>query len=283
MSIVINWYQEKTRPILEKYGPGPRVHYHMGVMRPDILAAPEQTLLQRQLAQSQEDMMIVASRFWETPDLTGKRLLDVGAGLGGASLWMAMQHNATVDSLIQFPEHASIIRAFAAFNGIASSVSVFQGDAHAFTPHHGQKYDVVMAMESPCYFNRLQWFRHLDTILAPGGQIWVEDALLGPEPPADAKPTFDAYWKTDVGSATEYLRDAETAGFVGKHLDITQQTSEFWRLSAIWVERELRNAEKERDEARVKRLQRSFDSAILHYKYWCLGFYRVGLFSFQRA
>lgn len=279
MSVVVNYYQEKTRSILRKYGPGPRVHYHMGVLADDVTPALNQALLQRQLTQSQDDMMATAAAFWDVPHMKGKRILDVGAGLGGASLWMAQHKQATVHSLVQFGDHAQIIRSFAKLTGLSKQVTPVQGDAHTYTPIDQQPYDAIMALESPCYFDRHAWFRHLDTILAPGGTIWVEDALLGPNPPADARPVFDKYWKTRVGSASDYLEAAEAAGFEGRHLDLTDQTAAFWKLSAAWIEHELQRT---RRESVRQKLQRSYDSAMFHYDYWCKHHYQIGLFAFSR-
>lgn len=279
MSLVINWYQRKTRSILQKYGPGPRVHYHMGIVPEDLQPGETCSAIRMQMTQSQEDMMYVASHFWGLEDLQGQRLLDVGAGLGGASLWMAEHKSADVDALVQFTEHAQWIRSFALAARVEEHVRVFRGDAHTFRPQQG-RYDVIMAMESPCYFHRESWFRHVDSILAEGGVVCLEDALVHAQAPSDARPRFDAYWETRVGSSEEYMEAAWNAGFVGEFLDLTKETAAFWHLSAAWIQKQMEWVQDPQQQARY---QRSLDSARFHHAYWMEGHYQIRLFRFRRA
>jgi len=82
---IVEWYDRKTEFLLEKYGPGPRVHYHTGWAAPDIVPAADRSGLRRQLWCSQEDMIRQAARAWcGEENLTGD-LLDVGCGQGKAA------------------------------------------------------------------------------------------------------------------------------------------------------------------------------------------------------
>ncbi|KOG56619.1 methyltransferase, partial [Streptomyces varsoviensis] len=63
---VPSYYSRKTTDILHKYGPGPRVHFHMGLF--DAGAAPNTTVAQRvlkdRLLVSQETAIQHADRAW---------------------------------------------------------------------------------------------------------------------------------------------------------------------------------------------------------------------------
>ncbi len=275
------YYQEKTRQILEKYGPGPRVHYHVGVYGEEVQAADRFDVLQRQITQGQEDMMVMAAQHWGVPaSLEGKRILDVGAGLGGASLWMAANKGAQVDALVQCAEHGEIIRDFATLSGHAKQVGVLVGDAHT-TPSLGSvRYDAVMAMESPCYFDRMAWMRHLSGLLREDGVIWIEDVFVAEEASSSAKEFFDRYWKTDIGTLDSYLLSAKTSRFSVEVRDITSETTPFWSLSASWIRFAY---EQEKDPVKRARLSRSLESAVFHLEGWRSRQFRIALLALRRV
>lgn len=60
------YYSRKTVEILHKYGPGPRVHFHMGLFVPG--ATPNTTVaqrvLKRRVVESQEAIVEHAARSW---------------------------------------------------------------------------------------------------------------------------------------------------------------------------------------------------------------------------
>lgn len=275
------YYREKTQRILDKYGPGPRVHYHVGVYEEGVQGAQQLDLLQRQITQGQEDMMVVASECWGVPSsLRGKRVLDVGAGLGGASLWMATHKGAQVDALVQCREHGEIIRGFAALCGLDERIGIWVGDAHE-TPCVGlAQYDAVMAMESPCYFDRRVWMQHLSRLLREDGVIWIEDVFLTDSTSTEAKSFFDRYWKTDIGTIQSYLLSARAAGFSVEIQDITAETIAFWSLSASWIR--LAYA-REKNEQKRTSLSRSLDAALFHLEGWRSQQFCIALLALRRA
>lgn len=49
---VRRWYAEKTRWLLDKYGPVLRVHFHTGLVSPGVVPAVDASALSRQLAEA---------------------------------------------------------------------------------------------------------------------------------------------------------------------------------------------------------------------------------------
>ncbi|MCB9637301.1 MAG: methyltransferase domain-containing protein [Myxococcales bacterium] len=278
--IVRNYYSEKTMHLLEKYGPGPRIHFHLGIYLASVSAPHDRRLLQHLLTQGQEDMMLLSSDVWGVGDLTGKRILDVGAGLGGATLWMATCRGAEVDALVQCEEHAQLIQEFAALYGVSEKVRVFVGDAHDIPCAKRAPYDAIYAMESPCYFDRERWFGHLATLLKEEGEVWIEDVFWKEGGSPDYKGTFDDYWKTDVGTAKSYEEAAKKAGFIVLcDLDITKKTTPFWDLSASWSRLVLEEA---CDPQKRTRLEGSIKMAGFHHRAWLEGEFEMKLLRFGR-
>src|SRR4051812_25885295 len=88
------YYDRKTASVLSKYGPGPRVHFHIG----HYPTAPELRLpideLQAQMVAAQELMLSRAAQLWDATQVLSGSVLDVGCGLGGGSLYWAEEHGA---------------------------------------------------------------------------------------------------------------------------------------------------------------------------------------------
>jgi tocopherol O-methyltransferase len=210
-SSVEAYYQDKTEAIVEKFGPGPRIHFHCGyVDEPGV--PPEATLdeLRQSLHAFQERMLTVATDHWRAfADLSG-RTLDAGCGLGGTSIWLAETFGADVTAVTNVPGHVPLINTFAARAGVTGLVHPRCCDIHTFVVDSGP-YDTVISMEASCYFDRHRWFSQLSSTLRPGGHVLIEDIFVGTEP--KWKKTFDATWLTDLGTIEEYHQAARAAGF----------------------------------------------------------------------
>src|SRR3989442_39238 len=80
---VRKYYGGRTEHILRRYGPGPRVHYHAGLVDEleDLEVPPE--VLRRRLVDSQERILVHAAEVWRAAAGLFGGGLDVGCGLGG--------------------------------------------------------------------------------------------------------------------------------------------------------------------------------------------------------
>jgi tocopherol O-methyltransferase len=231
LRVVVAWYDEKTDFLLEKYGPGPRIHYHTGLAPPDVSAAPSAAGVREQIRASQEAMMWRAVEAWRLPH--GLRIADLGCGLGGASLFVAAERDARVVALTPVPRHQSIVERLAAEAKLADRVEVIVGDAHDLSAV-GQ-IDGVMAMGASNYFNRDTWFAELARVLPPGGLVCVEDTFV--VRPSLRAP-FNEYWSSNIGAFPEYETAAARHGFelLGE-TDVSHEAAGFWALSVAYSER----------------------------------------------
>lgn len=248
---VVEWYERKTESILSKYGPGPRIHFHTGLIDPDAEPEPGLEGLRRQLVQSQERLLCEASAFWGTEGNLSGLVLDVGCGLGGSAIFLAQEHGATVHALTNVPGHLRYIKGFAAEAGVRDKVLPILGDA--CNVPGGSTYYSVVAVESSCYLDRGAWFKHLASRLRHRGRVFIADSFTDLD---EVREPFDRYWLTRIGSLGEYIDAATASGFrLEATLDVTSRTSRFWEFSVLYSSRLLRNPLLPGNEAR--RLRRS--------------------------
>ena len=244
---VLDWYRAKTRSVLEKYGPGPRVHFHVGFAEADAAEADDLAVLRERLVAAQEAVLEESGRaFAALCPWPVARLLDVGCGLGGGSLYWA-ERGARVVALTPVAEHARLVRGFACRQGLADRVTPCVADAHVLPARDA--FDAAIAVESSCYLDRPAWFRALRDVLRPGGRVFVIDGFLG-DP--RVKRAFDAYWRTDLASSAHYLEAAAASGFVlEKQERLNARAAGFWALSQAWTRARLRACPQ--DQARLLR------------------------------
>jgi tocopherol O-methyltransferase len=241
------YYSRKTSDILHKYGPGPRVHFHMGLFAtgviPNTTAVPQRVLRQRIVA-SQEAIVDHAARNWGAYSDPPARVLDIGCGVGGGSIYWAQEHGSQVTGLTVTAEHIPVIQDFARQAGVADRVSPHYADIHQFTLDGKQtKYDAAYANESSGYMDRERLFEVVSQVLRPGGWFGIQEHFIRrPE----WTELIDGYYKTRLGTLTEYIVAAKAAGFeLEQDEDVTDRVAEFWVQSMAWNAAELDRAQRE--------------------------------------
>ncbi|HEY5971090.1 MAG TPA: methyltransferase domain-containing protein [Pseudoxanthomonas sp.] len=272
---VASYYDRKTASILDKYGPGPRVHFHIGYFEghPDIRQPA--SVLRERIRAGQEAVMEKARLAWDAERAFAGRLLDVGCGLGGGSIYWAEHCVTNVTSVTIAPEHLAHIARYAREAGVGGRVHPILSDACEVQAP--EPFDAVVAMESSCYLPRARWFQHLRTLLRPGGVVCIEDTFLGrPE----CRVPFDRYWRTQVGPVDEYVRCAAHAGFsLESNVDLSAGTAEFWRQSMAWTDRILESGG--HDEAERERLRISLPWHEHFHRMWLRRGIEVRLLKFR--
>jgi cyclopropane fatty-acyl-phospholipid synthase-like methyltransferase len=220
----------KTESILKKYGPGPRVHFHTGIVDSETKPASSIEEIRAQLVRSQERLLQEAAHFWEAEKNLKRDVLDVGCGLGGSSIYFAQKYGANVHALTNVPGHIRLIEKFAEQTGLDHKIEPMLGDACSVP---GEKiYDAVVAIESSCYLDRYAWFQHLDNRIRKGGRVFIADCFTVSD---EIRKPFDAYWLTQIGALSEYVASSELANFKIEGLkDITSETANFWKLSMVY-------------------------------------------------
>uniref|UniRef100_A0AAU2K035 Class I SAM-dependent methyltransferase n=1 Tax=Streptomyces sp. NBC_00049 TaxID=2903617 RepID=A0AAU2K035_9ACTN len=230
------YYSSKTQEILQKYGPGPRVHFHVGLYPdgPPDTTVSQGTLRQR-LRDAQERIVEHSARSWGVYEAPPRRLLDIGCGLGGTSLYWAQEHGAAVTSLTVAAEHLPIVRHFARHAGVAARVKPVLADVHDLAEIRA--YDAVYANESSGYTDRARLFEVVARALEPGGWFGIQEHFAGR---SAWREFMDGYYRTRLGRRGEYLAAAEAAGFeLVQEEDVTDSVAEFWVQSMAWNTAEL--------------------------------------------
>lgn len=265
---VAAYYDSKTESILHRYGPGPRVHYHTGLVddTPPPWLSPD--ALKVLIHESQETLLRELAL---AAGLPGRDLevLDVGCGLGGGSLYWASVHRARVTAITISPSQVPWVQRFAFAAGVADRVTALL--CNALEVPGKERFDLVVAVESSCYLPRREWFRKVYSLLKPGGLVAIADCFLGR--PELAGP-FDRYWRTSIGTVDEYLRSAAAEGLeLELHQDISSRAVNFWTLTLDLLSREREQARRSghggtgRTESQREhlRLQQALLDGGLHY------------------
>ena len=91
VKIVGQYYDDKTERLVRKDGPGPRIHYHVGhypsseaPLRADDVTPDA---IRGSIRLHQEGLLRYAAKIWDAEQRLSGRILDVGCGLGGGSLF----------------------------------------------------------------------------------------------------------------------------------------------------------------------------------------------------
>jgi SAM-dependent methyltransferase len=249
---VASYYDGKTRSVLERYGPGPRVHYHAGVFADldNVVVNQPPTALRAELVASQERLLWYAVQSWAAAEHLRGDVVDLGCGLGGGSLFVAQEFGARVTAVTCAPSHVPIVRSFAEAAGVAAQVEVVLQDAAALPGD--ARFDSAVAVESMCHMPRPAVFRRLGGLLRAGGRLFLADYVY-------ADPVYEELWRehwyAPIGSIGEYERLGRESGFSVEHVDdISVATSGFWRLTAALIRQEAQAHPGGGDEAMARSL-----------------------------
>lgn len=223
---VAKYYDDKTRRIIAKYGPGPRIHFHSGIRARTVApSAPKDDIRSALVAAQEELLHEVSHRLFPTGSI-----LDVGCGLGGAALLFG--DRARVTAITIASEHVAYARGL----GVDARLC----DAHDLAGLG--EHEAAIAIESSCYFDRARWFAELEHVLPVGACVHVVDCFVG-NPRVSAR--FDDYWKTNIGTLDSY--DSAARDFERVHMrDYGPETLAFWTLSIRWSELAAKDGDHER-------------------------------------
>lgn len=275
---VADYYRVKTASILKKYGPGPRIHFHVGLLeKPPVFSLHDPQHHRGNMVEAQEALMRHAAKSWDAPSCLTGRVLDVGCGLGGGALFWAQEFHSQVTAITIAAEHIPVVSELAHQAGVGHLVKPVLADACTFQPQ--QQFDAAVSFEASCYLPRYAWFRQLRKLLRPGGVVCIEEPFAER---GDHRVLFDRYWRTHIGSVQEYADAASAAGFaLEQDIDLTDRTAEFWRHSIAWSESVL--ATEAFDEGEIARLGTSIRQHEFLYDAWKQHGIEIRLLKFRLA
>ncbi|RKG92539.1 class I SAM-dependent methyltransferase [Corallococcus sp. CA053C] len=226
-SDVVAYHEALAERGLARFGPGPRVHCHTGLvdrLPPPGMQAPE---LRKRLKASQEMLLAELARAMGAfPD--GGDVLEVGTGLGGGALYWAQEHRATVTSLLSVPAHVEQVRGYAHEAGVGGRIQPLLCTAEGLRSL--RCFDAIIAVENACPVPRSQWLRGARTWLKPGGLLAIADCFW--VRPGSVHPSGDM-WRTHLGSVSGFLDAARRAGLeLEVHDNVSSRAVGFWTLTS---------------------------------------------------
>jgi tocopherol O-methyltransferase len=279
--VVSSYYNDMTAKLLDKYGPGPDIHYHLGYYADGKATAhspqapPEE--IRAGIVAGQRRHLAHAARVWDAGQRFTGSVLDVGCGLGGGSIFWARTFGANVTGVTFAEAHPPLIAEFARRAGCAEQIRVVVSDACEIPAD--AVYDTAVAIESTCHYPLEPWFRNLALLIKPGGSVCVEDII--PVRPQGGI-VFADYFYAQLHTIEEYADAASAAGFeLVDDVDITAQTAPFWRDSIAWTQAKLLSG---RDADLVERRRLRISLAVHHdlYREWRSGEMRQAFLRFER-
>jgi len=230
----VDFYERKTDTIISRYGPGPRVHYHTGILDGGPRSGTSHEELRSKLVISQERLLEYASKAWRLASIPFRKVLDVGCGLGGGAIYWAQEFGAEVTGVTIAPSHLELIEVYAKLAGVGSLIRPLLCDA-AEVPGRGL-YDAAVAIDSSSSFERLPWFHSLHRLLRRSGSVFIFDCFLGR---AEYEEPFNRHWCARIGSIDEYLVAAKEAGFRLKQIeDVSSRAFHFWSTTVALMREE---------------------------------------------
>jgi cyclopropane fatty-acyl-phospholipid synthase-like methyltransferase len=238
---VKKYYGGRTEHILKRYGPGPRVHYHAGLVDElEDLDVPAH-ILRRRLVDSQERILAHAAEIWRAASNLSGDVLDVGCGLGGGSLFWAQEFGARVTAVTCVPEHAKLVEQFADRVGVGSRVRPLVSDVLKLEGRNC--FDAAVSVDASCHLPRREWFRRLVTLLRPGGRVFISDCFLGRRVNRDYEDSFNNYWHTKIGTIAEYYAAAREAGLEPNVVeDLSSRVTDFFSITRALIQIEAQEA-----------------------------------------
>ncbi|MBZ5534922.1 MAG: methyltransferase domain-containing protein [Acidobacteriia bacterium] len=170
-------------------------------------------------------------------------ILDVGCGLGGSSLWLAENLEATVVGLTLSEVQARMAHTEAMRSGLEGRVSFHLGDARHL-PFAAGRFDVVWIIECSEHVEDKQSFlAGCSRVLRIGGKLaicaWLKaDGLSREEEEAFIEPVCGGFLCPSLETMNNYRRWMEESGFTVLHaLDITPRVEKTWTVCTKIVQR----------------------------------------------
>lgn len=179
--------------------------------------------------------MIEALLDWGDVDRP-QRILDVGCGIGGSTLWLAERFGAEAVGLTLSPVQARRAADRAASSGHEDRVRFVVADA-LYPPLPPASFDLVWSLESGEHMpDKPRFLRACAELLAPGGRFVMATWCHRPRPPGLAPAEtrlldrlYRAYHLPYITSIDALAEDAARAGFAEIAVDDwTEAVAPFW-------------------------------------------------------
>lgn len=247
-------------------------HIHHGFWRGDESAAEAQENLIQELASR--------ARVVE-----GDRILDVGCGLGGSSMFLAREYGAMVKGITLSPKQVSAAREQARLRGLLGRVNFEVQDAHHLD-RDPAFYDVIWVVEcSEHLFDKAAFIKECGRHLVPGGRLAICAWLMGEARGAAQEKLVEAVRVgmlcPSFGTRTDYADWMSDAGLVVESAeDITANVMRTWSLCRPILELPLVKTMLAAGNEKLAAFAESFTAIEEAYRTGAMGY---GMFVARRA
>jgi phosphoethanolamine N-methyltransferase len=154
----------------------------------------------------------------------GRRVLDVGCGLGGSAFLMAREFGLRVDGIDLSRNMIAMAKERLAANGLAESVSLEHGDCLSLG--RPGRYDAIYSRDVFLHIHdKTRLFEVLAACLRPGATLLFTDYCCCPRPWSKAFAAYVEERSYCLQTVDEYAALLEAAGFTG--ISAEDRTAEF--------------------------------------------------------
>jgi SAM-dependent methyltransferase len=274
---IVAYYEPKTRELLRRYGPGPRLHYHTGIVDEPRALDDSLPALRKGIVAAQERMLHNAAGIWQAQSTLCGEVLDVGCGLGGGALFWAQEFGAQVTAVTCVPSHVEWVARFATQAGVASRVRPLLSDALEIPGENC--FDAAVAVDSCCHMPRKALFHRLARLLRPGGRVFLTDLFLVR---AEYEELFNRHWHVRIGTIEEYRSAAQEAGLREESIEeISHRVEYFWAMTLALIQAEAQG--KKLTPPETAKFTEALQTHALVRRGLADGGYRYALMSFSKG
>lgn len=163
----------------------------------------------------------------------GMRILDVGCGMGGSSIWLSKKYNAKTIGITLSPIQVDMATKTAIKEKVDSKFIVMDAENATFD----YPFDIIWTIEAVSHFsNPENFFILASKVLKPGGKIalidWFQSEDLNEKQEKEIiKPIKDAMLVPSMTSRENYIKFASKYGFkIIATEDISEKVSKSWDI-----------------------------------------------------
>jgi tocopherol O-methyltransferase len=174
---------------------------------------------------------------------TGAKVLDVGCGMGGSSIYLAQHHQCQVTGITLSGVQKRWAARSAWWRGVRQQVTFLHQDAEAAAFPPGS-FDILWSIEcTEHFFDKPGFFRRAAGWLRPGGRVAICAWLAGDEPHSEEARQLvydvcEGFLCPSLGTAADYRQWLTDAGLeMRSYANLTPQVTRTWEICLDRVRR----------------------------------------------
>lgn len=239
---IVRYYDDKVSKYNSKYGLGYYTHLHTGIYEKKLfpivykddfnLKDLGEEKLKQYLILGQEFLVNKISTL--IAPFNPKIVMDVGAGHGGTSIYLAQNYGFKIKALTLSPKQGEEIKKNVFKANLQKKIAVIVSDISDFQCKNSTV-DCIIGMESFCHIiNREKIFKKISLFLNKNGILIISD-YFHKDKNDIIKTRLNNYWKCNIDTLYRTKQCLINSGFkILKTYDITKSQMPFWQLSRAY-------------------------------------------------